>query len=84
VVVDVLDGYAGFDKEDFKRHLPLFAPLVVGLLGRELSTEFQGALQRVVARIVEVSAGVDCSGVMMMVAVDGRGSSRRPSVKSPR
>jgi brefeldin A-inhibited guanine nucleotide-exchange protein len=83
VVVDVLDGYAGFDREDFKRHLPLFAPLVVGLLGRELSTEFQGALQRVVARIVEVSAGVDCSGVMMMVAVEGRGSSRRPSVKSP-
>jgi brefeldin A-inhibited guanine nucleotide-exchange protein len=80
VVVDVLDGYAGFERDEFEKHLALFAPLVVGLLGREMSPEFQGALQRVVARLVDVTAGVDCSG--WLIPGDGRGSSRRPSLKS--
>lgn len=80
VVVDVLDGYAGFERDELEKHLSLFAPLVVGLLGRELTPEFQGALQRVVARIVDVTAGVDCSG--WLIPSEGRGSSRRPSLRS--
>lgn len=72
VVVDVLDGYAGFEKADFEKHLNSFAPLVVGMLGRELSGEMQGALQRVVGRIVEVCAGVDVTGMI----------GRRPSLRS--
>jgi brefeldin A-inhibited guanine nucleotide-exchange protein len=60
VVIDVLEGYAGFDEAEFREHVPVFAPLVVGLLGRDMMPDLQAALQRVVARVVELSAGVDC------------------------
>jgi brefeldin A-inhibited guanine nucleotide-exchange protein len=60
VVVDVLEGYTGFGEAEFKKHLRVFAPLVVGILGRELTSEVQGAAQRCIARVVEVSTGVSC------------------------
>jgi brefeldin A-inhibited guanine nucleotide-exchange protein len=65
VVVDVLEGYTGFEEQEFKQHLHTFAPLVVGLLGRELTPEVQSAAQRSVARVVEVSTGVNCQEFLM-------------------
>lgn len=82
VVVDVLEGYSGFERAEFEKYLPQFAPLVVGLMGRELTVEFQTALQRVVARIVEVSTGVDCRE--HLTGSNGRGGSRRPSLRGGR
>jgi brefeldin A-inhibited guanine nucleotide-exchange protein len=78
VVVDVLEGYAGFAREEFREHVPVFAPLVVGLLGRELasSPELQVALQRVVARVIEVSAGVECGAYLVPWERGGRRASR--------
>jgi brefeldin A-inhibited guanine nucleotide-exchange protein len=82
VVIDVLEGCAGFDKPDLQKHIGAFGPLVVGLLGRELNLEFQAALQKVVGRIIEVSTDVDCGGYMMQW--DGRTSRRASSMRSPR
>jgi len=88
VVIDVLEGCAGFETADLQRHVGAFGPLVVGLMGREFHADFQGefvgALQRVVARIVEGCAGVDCSAWLVGREGDGRGSRRASSLRSPR
>ena len=73
VVVDVLEGYAGFGAPEFEKHIRTFAPLVVGLLGRDMGTEVQMCVQRVVARVVEVGLGVDVSTAV------GEAKSRRGS-----
>ena len=78
VVVDVLEGYAGFARDEFREHVPVFAPLVVGLLGRDLasSPELQVALQRVVARVIEVGVGVECGAYLVPGVRGGRWGSR--------
>ncbi|KAF2668457.1 hypothetical protein BT63DRAFT_374383 [Microthyrium microscopicum] len=75
VVVDVLDGYSSFARPEFEKHMPTFSPLIVGLLGREMTPEFQLTLQRVVAKLFEYSIGVDCSTHLVQVE-HGRRSSR--------
>ncbi|KAJ8106058.1 hypothetical protein OPT61_g9792 [Boeremia exigua] len=59
VVVTVLDGYAAFPGPEFERLAPVFAPLVVGLLGTEVVGEVQRAVQALVMRLFEVKMGVE-------------------------
>lgn len=66
VVVDVLEGYAGFPGPEFERHVTVFAPLVVALLGREMGVELQRAVQGLLARIFEVKMGIDCQSYVGM------------------
>jgi brefeldin A-inhibited guanine nucleotide-exchange protein len=80
VVVDVLEGYSGFGVDEFKLHLETFAPLVVGLLGRELTTEVQAAAQRCVARIVEISTGISCEQYVVHDGLARAGSIQTPSL----
>ncbi|KAF2204089.1 hypothetical protein GQ43DRAFT_388688 [Delitschia confertaspora ATCC 74209] len=70
VVVTVLDGYTGFPKGEFEKHVSLFAPLVVGLLGTEMEGDLQRAVQGLVGRIFESKLGVE----MGDVAAKRRGS----------
>jgi len=59
VVVDVLEGFtAGSPAEDFGRHVDTFAPLAVGLMGREMGAELQRAVQGFWARVCEVRLGL--------------------------
>ncbi|KAK5175846.1 guanine nucleotide exchange protein for ADP-robosylation factor [Saxophila tyrrhenica] len=59
VVVDVLEGYtSGFPAEDFARHVETFAPLAVGLMGREMGGELQKAVQGFWGRVCEVNLGL--------------------------
>ncbi|KAL8675454.1 MAG: hypothetical protein Q9168_000155 [Polycauliona sp. 1 TL-2023] len=53
VVVDVMEGYANFPREDFEKHIHTFFPLAVELLNRELSTEIRLGLQALLRRIGE-------------------------------
>ncbi|KAF2683962.1 hypothetical protein K458DRAFT_303679 [Lentithecium fluviatile CBS 122367] len=66
VVVTVLNNYLAFPKGEFEKHVDVFAPLVVGLLGTELEGGVQRAVQGVVARIFEGKLGVGLEGVRMM------------------
>ena len=58
VVVEVLEGYAGFPQPDFEKHVLTFAPLAVGLLGRDMTHDLQRSLQVLVSRIFEVKLGM--------------------------
>jgi brefeldin A-inhibited guanine nucleotide-exchange protein len=81
VVVSVLDGYVQFPQREFANHVPVFAPLVVGLLGTEMQGDVQRVLQRLVARIFECGVGVSVGGEMLGSPRDGEvgGVSRRAS-----
>lgn len=58
VVVTVLDGFTGFPEAEFKRMVPMIASLTIGLLGTELTSEVQRAVQALTARCFEVGIGV--------------------------
>lgn len=85
VVIDVLEGYTGFPEDEFDKYIPTFAPLVVGLLGREMVQELQRAVQSVTGRMFEVKLGVEmpvAPGRGLVTPVSERGSvfgSRRGS-----
>jgi len=66
VVVTVLTNYLEFPKGEFEKHVDVFAPLVLGLLGTELEGGLQRAVQGVVGRIFEGQLGVKLEGVRMM------------------
>ena len=70
VVVEVLEGYGGFPDTEFESHVGTFAPLVVGLMGREMGPDLQRGVQAVVGRIFETKLGVD---VGVVPVVGGRG-----------
>jgi brefeldin A-inhibited guanine nucleotide-exchange protein len=76
VVVTVLDGYTAFPSEEFERHFETFAPLVVGLLGTEISGDVQRAVQALVLRIFHEKLGMQLEGVRVMEKgeVERRGS----------
>lgn len=80
VVVDVLEGVAGFDESDFNKHTPTFAPLAVGLLGRDMGVELQRAVQGFWARVTEVKLGVAIDKNTLGVR---RGSDQVSQVSSP-
>lgn len=59
VVVDVMEGYTNFPREDFEKHVDTFYPLAVELLNREMGTEIRLALQGLLRRIGEVRFGME-------------------------
>jgi len=67
VVVDVLEGCAGFPAEEFEGHIRTFAPLLVGLMGREMGSELQRAVQGLSARMFEVGLGVEVPQSMFLL-----------------
>lgn len=54
VVIDVIEGYAGFPTEGFQKHAATFAPLATSLMGREMGQELQRAVQILVHRILGI------------------------------
>ena len=90
VVVDVLEGYAGFPPEEFEKHVTTFAPLAVGLMSREMGTELQRAVQSLLARIFEVKMGLKMEGSQLQggmltpASESGRGLGSRRSSKAAR
>lgn len=58
VVVDVMEGYTNFPREDFEKHVETFYPLGVELLTREPGMEVRIALQGLLRRIGEVRMGM--------------------------
>ena len=58
VVVDVMEGYTNFPREDFEKHIDTFYPLGIDLLSREPGTEIRIALQGLLRRIGEVRMGM--------------------------
>ena len=80
VVVTVLDGYVGFPAGEFEKHIDVCAPLVVGLMGTEMTPEVQRVLQALVMRIFETKAGVERVPLMKAAAVSPRGSFSTPVV----
>lgn len=80
VVVTVLDGYVGFPPGEFEKHVDIFAPLVVGLLGTEMAPDVQRVVQALVMRIFETKLGVERVPLMTPVAPSPRGSFSSPQV----
>lgn len=58
VVVDVMEGYTNFAREDFERHVETFYTLGVELLNREPGSEIRMALQALLRRIGETRMGM--------------------------
>ncbi len=58
VVVDVMEGYTNFAREDFERHIETFYPLAVELLNREPGVEIRSALQGLLRRMGESRMGM--------------------------
>lgn len=74
VVVSVLDGYCGFPPGEFEKHVEVFAPLVVGLLGTELAQDIQRAVQALVMRVFESKVGIERVPLMTPAVRSPRGS----------
>ncbi|KAF2817187.1 protein transport protein sec72 [Mytilinidion resinicola] len=74
VVVTVLDGYTGFPEPEFEKHVEVFAPLVVGLLGTEMVGDVQRVVQALVMRIFEAKLGIPRVPLMTPVVRSPRGS----------
>jgi brefeldin A-inhibited guanine nucleotide-exchange protein len=72
VVVTVLDGYANFPPAEFDKNIDVFAPLVVGLLGTEMSPDVQRSVQALVLRVFERKLGMSTEGVRVMPQPTGR------------
>ncbi len=58
-MVDVLEGYAAFPKDAFSSNMKKFYPLVVELLGKELTPDLRTALLLVLRRVGEVGLGIE-------------------------
>ncbi|WQF80759.1 Putative Sec7 domain-containing protein [Colletotrichum destructivum] len=71
VVVDVLEGYAAFPVEAFRKHIKEFYIMSVELLGKDLTSELRVALLLVLKRVGEVGLGIEG---MTRVEVDRRDS----------
>ncbi|KAK2624363.1 hypothetical protein QTJ16_006313 [Diplocarpon rosae] len=54
VVVDVLEGYVNFPREDFEKYIETFYPLGTDLLNRDMGTEVRMALQGLLRRVGEI------------------------------
>ena len=58
VVLDVMEGYSNFPRDDFDKHIDLFYSLGVEIMNRELGHEMRIALQTLLRRIGEVRMGM--------------------------
>lgn len=74
VVVSVLDGYINFPEGEFEKHISIFAPLGVGLLGTELAPDIQRVVQALVMRIFETKCGIERVPLMTAGVGSPRGS----------
>lgn len=74
VVVTVLDGYTNFPDKEFNKNVEIFAPLVVGLLGTEMASDVQRAVQALVMRIFENKMGIERVPLMVAPTRSPRGS----------
>ncbi|CAK1361315.1 Protein transport protein SEC7 [Cercospora beticola] len=61
VVIDVLEGVAGFPDEEFGKHVEAFAPLAVGLMASRdpMGGELQRAVMGIWSRVCEVRLGIE-------------------------
>ncbi|KAF1976653.1 hypothetical protein BU23DRAFT_455242 [Bimuria novae-zelandiae CBS 107.79] len=59
VVVSVLDGYNHFPPGEFEKHVGVFAPLIIGLLGTEMQSDIQRSVQALVMRVFESKVGIE-------------------------
>lgn len=59
VVVDVMEGYNNFPRDDFEKHIDTFYPLGVELLNREMGHEIRLALQALLRRVGESRMGME-------------------------
>nr|POF12647.1 protein transport protein sec7 [Quercus suber] len=90
VVIDVLEGYVTFADPEFAKHVDVFAPLAVGLLGRDMGPDLQRAVQAVWARVCHVRLAIDPARLQDMLARSPSSpratffGSRRPSRPPPR
>lgn len=75
VVVDVLEGYTNFPRDDFEKHIETFYPIAVELLNRELGTEIRLALQGLLRRIGEVRMGMASSITPLQTPTSPRSAS---------
>lgn len=78
VVVTVLDGYINFPGGEFEKHIDIFAPLTVGLLGTEMAPDVQRSVQALVMRIFELRVGIDKVALMTPATRSPRGSFSSP------
>lgn len=81
VVVNVLDGYCGFPAGEFEKHVDVFAPLVVGLLGTEMANDIQRSVQALVMRIFETKLGTEKVSLMTPTHRSPRGSFGSPVMR---
>ena len=58
VVVDVMEGYTNFPRDDFEKHIDTFYPLAVDLLNRDLGVEVRLVLQNFLRRVGEIRMGM--------------------------
>lgn len=72
VVVDVMEGYTNFPKDDFEKHIETFYPLAVDLLNREMGAEIRLALQGLLRRIGEARMGMAPSNTPIQTPVSPR------------
>lgn len=72
VVVDVMEGYTHFPKEDFEKHIETFYPLAVTLLSRELGLEIRLALQSLLRRIGVARMGMTQSATPLQTPTSPR------------
>ena len=89
VVVDVIEGYAGFPDEGFRKHAGSFAPLGTNLMGREMGPELQRAIQLLMHRTLKLHYDMPELDVLSSptptsprATVFARGSSRGASMPS--
>lgn len=54
VVIDVIEGYAGFPHDGFEKHASTFAPLLPPLMNREMGMELQRTVQVLTFRFLEL------------------------------
>lgn len=80
VVVSVLDGYCGFPAGEFEKHIDIFAPLVVGLLGTEMASDIQRAVQALVMRMFESKLGIERVQLMTPIPRSPQGSFSSPQM----
>lgn len=59
VVIDVLEGYNAFPDKEFGSQIETFAPLVVGLMNRDMGPDLQRAVQGLWQRVCEVKLGIE-------------------------
>jgi brefeldin A-inhibited guanine nucleotide-exchange protein len=59
VVAEVLNGYCGFDRQDFSQYLSVMYPLATDLLSRDIAAEIRAPLKIYFERVGYIKRIVD-------------------------